>query len=278
MPVLNLREISPRMLNPSKIRVKQLPKRKPGLTPSKGEARVCLFRPAAAGAAVFGFDAGFVFAGEEGVHRELDLAENVAGALGARAADRRAGLRRNAVVERRDEQLRVALEPDDGELPDGHEQPLAFAGQHQRLVEAAQQRLGDGGSGLALAAAAARLHHARAEDDRVDRLGNGPRQRDRLQRLFAEARQIVLAREDPGAGLAAEQHQPLREDRQARDRIRPPGRERRVGDDAVVEGNVDRKVAGGVGDTLHLNIDKQQLHEPRLRARRAVQRVLGVHR
>ena len=120
MPVLNLREISPWMLNPSKIRVKQLPKRKAGLPPLMGEARVCLFRPAAAGAAVFGFDAGFVFAGEEGVHRELDLTENIAGALGARTADRRAGLRGDAVVERRDEQLRVALEPDDGELPDGH--------------------------------------------------------------------------------------------------------------------------------------------------------------
>ena len=144
MPVLNLREISPRMLNPSKIRVKQLPKRKAGLPPLMGEARVYLFRPAAAGAAVFGLDARFVFPGEERVHREIDLAEDLTGAFRACAAHRRAGLRRNTVIERRNEQLRIALEPDDGELPDGDEQALALAGQNQWLIEAVQQRLWDG--------------------------------------------------------------------------------------------------------------------------------------
>ena len=209
--------------------------------------RGCLFGSAAAGAAVFGLDARFVFPGEERVHREIDLAEDLAGAFRARAAHRRAGLRRNAVVERRDEQLRVAFEPDDGELSNRDKQALAFAGQHQRLVEAAQQRLRDGGRGFVLAAAAARLHHARAEDDRVDRLRNGPRQRDGLQRLLTKARQIVPAGENACARFPAEQNQPLGEHGKARDGIRASGRERRVGDDAVVEGNVDRK-AGSLTD------------------------------
>lgn len=78
-----------------------------------------LFCSAAAGAAVFRLDARFVFPGEEGVHREIDLAEDLTGAFRACAAHRRAGLRRNTVIERRNEQLRIALEPDDGELPDG---------------------------------------------------------------------------------------------------------------------------------------------------------------
>ena len=103
-----------------------------------------LFCSAAASAAVFRLDARFVFPGEEGVHREIDLAEDLTGAFRACAAHRRAGLRRNTVIERRNEQLRIALEPDDGELPDGDEQALALAGQNQWLIEAVQQRLWDG--------------------------------------------------------------------------------------------------------------------------------------
>jgi len=249
-----------------------------GDTALRRGGRGCLFGSAAAGAAVFGLDARFVFPGEERVHREIDLAEDLAGAFRARAAHRRAGLRRNAVVERRDEQLRVAFEPDDGELSNRDKQALAFAGQHQRLVEAAQQRLRDGGRGFALAAAAARLHHARAEDDRVDRLRNGPRQRDGLQRLLTKARQIVPAGENACARFPAEQNQPLGEHGKARDGIRASGRERRVGNDAVIERYVDRKIAGGVGNRLHLYLSKEQLHIPRLCACRAVERLLGVDR
>ena len=89
---------------------------------------------------------------EELVDGEVDPAEHRARIVLARALTR---FVRHAVVVCRDEQLRVAFEPDDGELSNRDKQALAFAGQHQRLVEAAQQRLRDGGRGFVLAAAVA---------------------------------------------------------------------------------------------------------------------------
>src|SRR5699024_9775514 len=70
----------------------------------------------AVGAAVLGLDAGLIAAGIEGVHGELNAAEDVAGTLGgAHAAGLAADLGGNAVVKGRDQKLGIPLQADDGE-------------------------------------------------------------------------------------------------------------------------------------------------------------------
>ena len=60
---------------------------------------------------------------EELVHRKSDVPEEPAGVLGGAAA---ALLLRHAVVIDRDQELRIPLQPDDGELPQGHIDPAAI--------------------------------------------------------------------------------------------------------------------------------------------------------
>lgn len=67
--------------------------------------------------------------------REGDPAEHFAGILGAAAAGLAAFLHRNGVVQHRDHQLGVPLQPDNGELSQGDEQPPLAAGEHQLLVK-----------------------------------------------------------------------------------------------------------------------------------------------
>ena len=67
--------------------------------------------------------------------REGNPAEHFAGILGAAAAGLAAFLHRDGVVQYRDHQLGIPLQPDDGELPQGDEQPPLAAGEHQLLVK-----------------------------------------------------------------------------------------------------------------------------------------------
>ena len=60
---------------------------------------------------------------EELFHRKSDVPEEPAGVLGGAAA---ALLLRHAVVIDRDQELRIPLQPDDGELPQGHIDPAAI--------------------------------------------------------------------------------------------------------------------------------------------------------
>ena len=111
--------------------------------------------PAAIGAAIFGRDAGICLGGEEGIHRELNLAEHLTRTFGAAAADVRAGFGGDAVVKRRNEKLGAALEPRDGELADGDKQALVFAVEHERFFKAGENGFRDGGRRRRAAVAAA---------------------------------------------------------------------------------------------------------------------------
>lgn len=129
---------------------------------------------------------------------------------------------------------------------------------------------GDGGQAIAIAD----LLHARAEDHRVDDLDDGLRHVSGLDGLLAEAADAAPARETARARLAAEHDEPLREDGESCDRRRAAASGGRIGDDAVVEREVDRVVARGIGDGLNVDADVQQLNIACLCADRAVERLL----
>ena len=74
--------------------------------------------------------------------------------------------------------------------------------------------------------------------------------------------------------VSAEHDEPLREDGESCDRRRAAAGGGRIGDDAVVEREVDRVVACGIGDGLDVDADVQQLNVACLCADRAVERLL----
>ena len=129
--------------------------------------------PAACGAALGRRDAGIILSGEKCVHREIDLAEHLAGIFVRRAGDVRAAFARDAVIEARDEQLCAALEPRDGELADGYKQALALAAEHELFFEAVENSLRNLGGVARAAVAGADLLYARAKNHRVDDLDDG---------------------------------------------------------------------------------------------------------
>ena len=84
--------------------------------------------------------------------REGNPGEHLAGILGA-ADGIAAILGGNGVVKNRHDQLSIPLQPDDGELTQGHVQPLLIPGEHQVLVETAANGSGNLAAGLAAAVA-----------------------------------------------------------------------------------------------------------------------------
>ena len=82
--------------------------------------------------------------GGEGIGREGDLVKEGAGVLGAAAGVGAALLGGDGVVEDRHDQLGRPLQTDDGELAQGHEEPLLVAAQHQIVPEHGLDIRGDG--------------------------------------------------------------------------------------------------------------------------------------
>lgn len=102
---------------------------------------------------------------EELVDGEVDAAEHRARIVLGRALAR---FVRHAVVVRRDEQLRVALKPDDRKLPQRHVQLLAAAGQREFLAHGIEDLLRDGARLLLGLHGAAAVHQLHVQSDRVD--------------------------------------------------------------------------------------------------------------
>ena len=173
------------------------------------------FRAGTVCAAFIGRDARISPRGEERVDGEVDLAEQLAGALRGVHGAGRAGLRGDAVVECRDEKLCAALHPRDGKLPDRDLQALCLTLQNELVVKAGEDRLGDLRR-FRRAATAAYVAKPRAEDDRIDDLHGDGRHAavfDLTAALAAAVTTVVRF----GAALAAKEDQPLCEHGKPRD-------------------------------------------------------------
>ena len=109
---------------------------------------------------------------EELAHRELDLAEHLAGVLlaGIIAAGAAAILGGDAVVIGGDEKLGIPLYADDGELAQGDKEPVLVAAHHQLIAEAGGHAHGNVRAGAVAGAAVAHIHQLQVEDQRIHRL------------------------------------------------------------------------------------------------------------
>ena len=66
---------------------------------------------------------------------EGDPGEHFAGILSAAAGGIAAFLGGDGVIQNRNHQLGIPLQPNDGELPQGHEQPATVTGHHQFVIK-----------------------------------------------------------------------------------------------------------------------------------------------
>ena len=101
---------------------------------------------------------GIASSGSELLGGEGDTAEHFAGILGA-AGGIGAVLGGQAVVQYRDDQLSRAFQPDDGELPQGDEEPPFVPGEHQFLVKLVLDKAWNGNRGAVGAGTVANLPH-----------------------------------------------------------------------------------------------------------------------
>ena len=170
---------------------------------------------------------------EELLRREAYLRENGARVILAAAA--RAVLVGNAIVVGGYEQLRVALETDDGELAEGDVEPLCRVAGDEGVAEAGDDvrrydRLCSFG-----ADAVGGVHELEVERDGVDRLHRGDGQAVRLSRHGHGVGGEALDGTD-----AAAEHDALVEDGEADDGVAAG---RGLAGDAVVIGDVDGVIA-----------------------------------
>jgi len=189
--------------------------------------------------------------------REGDAAEQLAGILGA-AGGVTAFLGGNAVVHNRHDQLGVPFQPDDGELPQGDIEPSAVILEHQVLIEHGLDPVRQL-HGAVPAAALAGLPDSGAQDHGVQGLhhGRGPVCQIPGNGLRRAGPQVAAV--DVGAALLAAEDNPFGEDCQTAQRGRAVGPHNGVGQDPVVEGDVDAVVVSVKGHGLHVYVGAEKL-------------------
>ena len=225
-----------------------------------------------AGAAILWLDAGFVAAGIEGVHGEIDLAEHIAGTFcTAHIAGLGADLGRDTVIEGRDQKLGIPFQSDNGELTDGHEKSAALAGQDQFVVEPVHNALRQGGQVTAIAAAVAGIHHIGGQDHGIHDFYHSMR-----HGAGAAALAAIGVGEHLGRAVAAEEQGPFGEYGKAVDSGGTVVAHGDIGYHAVVEGDIQGVEAVVIGDILHLNIGVDQFHTSGPCTGAAVQNTLTV--
>lgn len=207
---------------------------------------------------------------EELVDGEVDAAEHRARIVLGRALAR---FVRHAVVVGRDEQLRVALEPDDRKLPQRHVQLLAAASQRELFAHGVEDLLRDGARLLLGLHGTAAVHQLHVQGDRVDGFDHADR-----QAVLARIAAAVVGGKYLCARLTAEEHDALIEDRKAAHRLAAG---ERLAAHAVEVCHVHRIVALVEGDLLDVHVGAQQLGAARAHAQGAVQSCLragrGIH-
>lgn len=237
--------------------------------------------------------------GEEFPHGEADLAEDLAGILVPVLVPAGALPGGHAVVVHGDEQLGVPLQPDHGELPQGHIQPPAAPVKGQVAVEAGADAGGDlrqvvlraapaGGRGRRTGIAGspgrgaggragevAGVDELQAQDDGIHRLHHrlgevAPPHALAVPRLGPEA-----GGEDLGVALAAKEEHPLVKDRQPADLRRAGATHKGLGGDAVVVADVHAVKAPVITGGLHVDVSLQQFRPASPHAQGPVDHRLG---
>ena len=213
--------------------------------------------------------------GEEFVHGEADVLEQLAGILaGAAAAAAGAVLVWHTIVVHRHEELAVALQTDDGELAQGHKGPAVVV-THRQLAAEALAHAGRNLADVAVAAAVlAALHQLRVQHDGVHCLHHGYRQVALLQHLAVQGVHPQLRGEDFGVALAAEEDDPLIKDAQALYLNGAGVGAVGVEGDAVEEAHIHRVKAPVEHHGLHVNVRVEQLSLAALHGLGAVEDVL----
>lgn len=191
---------------------------------------------------------------------EGNPAEHLAGILGAAAPGGVAALLGgNGVVQHRDHQLGVPLQPDNGELSQGDKQPPLPAREHQLLVEDRADALGNLGRD-GIAGAFANVPDLGTQHHGVQNLHHGGRPVRRANRVPVGAGQTGIAAEDVGPAVLAAQDGPFAEYSQSVKGRGAAGAYHRVRQHTVVESDVDAVVVPVKGDRLHRQVLTYENH------------------
>ena len=216
--------------------------------------------------------------GEELLHGEADVLEELAGVLvGAAAAGAGAVLVGHAVVEHRHEQLAVPLQADDGELAQGHKGAAVVVAHGQLAAEALAHAGGNLADVAVAAAVLAALHQLGVQDDGVHGLHHGHGHVALLQHLAVQGVDAHLGGEDLGVALAAEEDDPFVKHAQALYLHRTGAGAVGVEGDAVEKAHIHRVEAAVEHNGLHVDVRVEKLGLAPLDGLGAVENVLAGH-
>ena len=213
---------------------------------------------------------------EERGDRELDPAEQIAGALVGGAAGGGAVLGGDAVAEAGDPQLGIPLETNDGELAQGDIEPAALTGEHQFAVEAAADEGGKIQADVVVAVAVAHIDDFAGQNHGIHHFHHGLGGAAAHELLAVKSVGYDLAAEDLGAAFAAAEDNPLGEDGQAADGAGPGAADDGVHQDTIVVSNIDGIVTGVELHGLDVNGDVQEFCTAGLDSGGLLQHGLGI--
>ena len=188
-----------------------------------------------------------VFGGEL-LCREGDSTEHLAGILGAAATGGiTAFLGGDGVIQHRNYQLGIPLQPNDGELAQGDEEPPLPARKHQLLIKDRADALGDLGS-HGIAGTFAHIPDFGTQHHGIQHLHNGGRPVGSAQGAPIRVAQRGIAAEDMGTAVFPAENGTLAEYSQSIEGCGAAGTHYRVRQHPVVEGNVNAVVIAVKGN------------------------------
>ena len=217
-----------------------------------------------------------VLGGEELIHGEFDVAENLTGVILAAAAG--ALLVGHAVIIHRHQKLSLALQANDGELTQGDIDPLAFAAEAQVAAEAGADAGRDLGELAVTGTALADVHQLHIEHDGIYGLHNSGRQVALADVLLVQRLKGGFRAENLGVTLAAEENDALVKNGKAADLHRTGGAHKGIRGYAVEIADVYSIEAAVKADWFHIDVHVQQLRGSGLDADGAVNGALRALR
>ena len=189
---------------------------------------------------------------------EGNLAEHFAGILGAAGAVA-AFLGRQRIIQHRNDQLRIPLQTDDGELTQCDEHPATLACIDQLIVKLGSDGRWDLHRCIIPAPAVADLPDLGAEHHRIQHLHHSGGAVDDIASQAVGLTDASIAAINVGLAVLAAQHCPFGKHSQTVQRSGAVGADGGIGENAVVEGYIDAVVIPVKCHRLHINVCVQQL-------------------
>lgn len=197
-----------------------------------------------------------VVGGEKLLHGELDFAEDLTGVILTAAAV--ALFVGNAIVIGGNEQLRIALQPNDGELPQSQIDPASIVTEVEVVAKAGPDGIGDLAAVAVTAVPVAAIHKLHAQNEGIDGFHHSGGQIALEQILLVQTAKDRFRAEDFGSTLAPEQNGTLIEDGQTRDGNGTAGTDKRIGGDTIEIAYVHGVETAVEGDRFHIDVGIQQ--------------------